>query len=67
MARKKSEKKAMPATAEKTRPVRLDLSPDLHRKLRMVAADEDKAMAELAREAVEIVIGERYDRLTKGR
>lgn len=51
MARKKAEKKEMPATAEsQTRPVRLDLPPDVHRLLRLLAADEDVSMASYARD-----------------
>jgi predicted HicB family RNase H-like nuclease len=53
MARKKTEKK-MPAEAEtKIRPVRLDLTPEVHRLLRLVAADEDVSMAAFARDIVE--------------
>jgi hypothetical protein len=54
MARKKTGKKAMPAAAEvETKPVRLDLSPDVHRLLRKVAADEGLSMAAYARKFLE--------------
>lgn len=59
MARRKSETPKMPATAEpKTKPVRLDLSPETHHMLRMVAAQENKPMAVFAREVVERVVTE---------
>lgn len=52
MARKKTEKEPMPAAEADvtTRPVRLDLPPDIHRLLRLVAADEDVSMASYARD-----------------
>lgn len=37
----------------KTKPVRVDLPPDVHRLLRLVAADRGVSMAALAREFVE--------------
>jgi plasmid stability protein len=53
MARKQTEEK-MPASAEpKIKPVRLDLDPELHRLLRLVAAHHDASMAAYAREALE--------------
>jgi predicted HicB family RNase H-like nuclease len=61
MARKKSEKSEMPATAEKTKPVRLDLSAETHRRLRVVAAEEGKSMSVFAREAIEQLVNERYE------
>jgi hypothetical protein len=62
MARKKSEQPKMPAVADeiKTKPVRLDLSPEIHQMLRVVAAEEGKPMAVFAREVVENVVRERY-------
>jgi hypothetical protein len=45
----------MPATAEpevKTKPVRVDLSPAVHKELRKAAADEEMSMAALARKLV---------------
>jgi predicted DNA-binding protein len=66
MARKKTEKIAMPATAEpKIKPVRLDLEADLHQMLRVVAAEQGKPMAVFAREVVEKVVREMY--ATRGR
>ena len=56
MARKKQEQE-VPATAEaKTKPVRLDLEPEVHRLLRLVAADDEKSMAAYARDVLEEVL-----------
>jgi predicted DNA-binding protein len=66
MARKKTEKKPMPATAEpKTKPVRLDLEPDLHQRLRVVAAEQGKPMAVFAREIVERTVDQLYGDRTR--
>lgn len=63
MAKKKTEPKPMPAIAEpKTKPVRLDLDPELHQMLRVVAAEQGKPMAVFARELVEKTIREMYGR-----
>jgi predicted HicB family RNase H-like nuclease len=63
MARKKAGKKPMPATAEvETKPVRLDLSPEVHRLLRIVAADEDMSMASYARRYLEVHLREEAKR-----
>jgi hypothetical protein len=62
MARKKPEQPTMPAVAEKTKPVRLDLSPEVHQMLRVVAAEEGKPMAVFAREVVEDLVRDRYER-----
>lgn len=54
--RKPTEEPEMPVTAEsepKTKPVRLDLTPEVHRLLRVAAALEGKPMALFARELVE--------------
>ena len=57
MARKRKDQAPMPATAETTiKPVRLDLSPEVHRLLRLVAAAAEKPMAVFAREAVENLV-----------
>lgn len=51
MAAKRSAKK-MPTIAEpesKTKPVRVDLAPAVHKALRRAAADRDMSMAALAR------------------
>ena len=62
MARKTG-KKAMPATADvETKPVRLDLPPDVHRLLRIVAADEDISMAAYARKSLEAHLREEVKR-----
>ena len=54
MARKRTEKRAMETTAEpKVKPVRLDLTPEVHRLLRLVAADAEVSMASYARDVVE--------------
>jgi hypothetical protein len=53
MARKQTtEKPAMPATAEKLRAVRLELSEPEHAALRIEAAKQDTSLARLARVAV---------------
>lgn len=49
MAKKKSDKeKSMPVTAESVvmRPVKIELGPELHRKLRFAAADDDLSMTQ---------------------
>ncbi len=54
MAPKRSPKK-MATIAEpetKTKPVRVDLVPAVHKALRRAAADEDKSMAALARKII---------------
>ena len=38
----------MPATAEEIKPVRLDLGPETHRQLRVVAAENGMSMASFA-------------------
>ena len=53
MARKKPEKKDMPATASETKFVRLELPIETHRALRLEAARQELSMAQLARIAVE--------------
>jgi predicted DNA-binding protein len=68
MARKKTEAQPMPATAEpetKTKPVRLDLPPDLHQMLRVVAAEQGKPMAVFAREIVEKTVREMHARRSR--
>ena len=69
MGRKRTEKPKMPAAAEpevKTKPVRLDLDPEIHRKLRVVAAEQGKTMAVFAREAVEKWVLDLYPKIGKG-
>jgi plasmid stability protein len=54
MARVRTKKTAMEAIADvKTKPVRVDLSPEVHRLLRLVAADSDMSMAAYARDFLE--------------
>ena len=63
MARKQAEKKVMPTETEtKTRPVRLDLPHDVHRLLRLVAADEETSMASFARDILEKLVREEAKR-----
>lgn len=62
MARVKKAQVKMPAATEvKTKPVRLDLDPELHQMLRVVAAKAGKPMAVFAREIVEQTVRELYD------
>jgi plasmid stability protein len=61
MARKKTEPPKMPVAEEvRTKPVRLDLDPELHQKLRVVAAKHGKPMAVFARELVEKAVNAEY-------
>lgn len=54
MARKQAGKSKMEETADpKLKPVRVDLAPDIHHLLRLVAASEDLSMAAYARMALE--------------
>jgi plasmid stability protein len=58
MARKK-EVKPMPATETALKAVRLELSPDIHKQLRIEAAKQDKSMAALVRDLVEDFLAKR--------
>jgi hypothetical protein len=58
MARKRTEKKEMVAAEPALRPVRLDLTPEIHRLLRLVSADEEMSMAAYARDALGTVLKE---------
>lgn len=61
MARTKKGHQKMPAATEaKTKPVRLDLDPDVHQMLRVVAAEAGKPMAVFAREVVETTVRRLY-------
>jgi hypothetical protein len=61
MGRKKTEPTKMPAAAEsKIKPVRLDLDPEVHRMLRVVAAEQGKPMSIFARELVEKTVRTLY-------
>ena len=55
MARKKATK-PVPATEVETKPVRLDLTPEVHRLLRIVSADAGQSMAAFARDIMESVL-----------
>lgn len=52
MGRKRSGGKQMPAIEERTKPVRLDLDPETHRLLRIVAVIAGSNMAAYARDLV---------------
>ena len=52
MAKKKSEAKDVPTVAS-TKPVRLELPPDMHRLLRLAAANAEVSMASYVRDIVE--------------
>lgn len=63
MARKKPEKKPVNVASEPAlRPVRVDLTPEVHRLLRLVAADEEVSMAAFARDALETTLREEAKR-----
>ncbi len=53
MAKKKTEATPVEAIAESTKPVRLDLSPETHRLLRLIAAFHGQSMASFARDLVD--------------
>jgi hypothetical protein len=64
MAKKKTESKEMAAIAEPVvKPVRLDLSPELHQMLRVVAAEAGSPMSVYARDIVEKTVRGRYKEL----
>lgn len=56
MAAKKKEEKKVQATESEVKPVRLDLSPEVHKLLRLVAADEGVSMAAFARDNIEVLL-----------
>jgi hypothetical protein len=66
MARKKTETPSMPAPAPAAmaadKPVRLILPPDVHRWLRLVAADDGTSMASYARDVIESHVREEIKR-----
>jgi hypothetical protein len=63
MARKKTEVKDVTTRAEPTlKPVRVELSGDVHRMLRKLAADDGVSMAAFARESVERMVREEFKR-----
>jgi plasmid stability protein len=66
MARDKPKGKQMPATIapeSKLKPVRLDLSGDVHRLLRKVAAEHGVSMAAYARDSLAVHLREEAQRL----
>jgi plasmid stability protein len=64
MARKKTEGKPMPTTATEpgTKPVRVELTDDLHRMLRKLAADDGVSMAAFTRDHLERFVREEFKR-----
>lgn len=62
MGKKKSGGEPVEATAESTKPVRLDLSEEAHRLLRLVGAYHGKSMASYARDLVEKHVREEAER-----
>ena len=63
MARAKKVEVKMPVAAAaevKTKPVRLDLDAELHKRLRIVAAEAGKPMAVFARDLVEETVNRLY-------
>jgi predicted HicB family RNase H-like nuclease len=57
MAAKSRKQEPAAAGSAKTRPVRVDLEPEVHKALRRKAADEDMSMAALARQIVASSLG----------
>ena len=53
MARARIEPQVPAASEPKLKPVRLDLTPEAHRLLRVIASMEDKSMSAFARDHVE--------------
>lgn len=65
MGRPKKGAKKVPAIADKTKPVRLDFPPDLHHKLRVVAAEAGQPMAVFCREHIERIVVGLWEERTK--
>jgi len=62
MGRKKPEQPKVPiaeTTEQDVRRVRLDITPEIHKKLRLAAAQDEKSMAEFARDALIFVLSQR--------
>lgn len=53
MAKKKAQDVTSPAIEASTRPVKVELTDELHRLFRLIAADQEISMAALARETIE--------------
>lgn len=63
MARNKTGAKNMTTASEAViKPVRVELADDVHRMLRMLAADEGVSMARLTRDIVEKVVRDEFKR-----
>jgi plasmid stability protein len=63
MARKKHELNEMTTAAETTlKPVRVELTDEIHRMLRKLAADDGVSMAAFARETVETIVKQEFKR-----
>jgi hypothetical protein len=63
VARQKTEAKKMATATELTiKPVRVELTDDVHRMLRKLAADEGVSMAAFARDNVERIVREEFKR-----
>lgn len=62
MARKKTEAKDMSAAETALKPVRVELTDDIHRMLRKLAADDGVSMASFARETMDRVVREEFKR-----
>jgi hypothetical protein len=62
MAVKRGRAKAQAAAEVKTRPVRVDLMPPVHKALRKAAAENETSMAALARKIISEQLGFRDDR-----
>lgn len=68
VARKKTGNPPMPAISDpKTKPVRLDLPPELHRLLRISAANLERSMSEHARHIVTEWLRDEANRKGPGR
>lgn len=68
MARKKMGAAEVTATVEpKTKPVRLDLEPDVHKLLRLAAAEADQSMAAYARERLSELLKAEVGKKPRGR
>ena len=62
MAAKRGHAKARAAAEVKTRPVRVDLMPPVHKALRKAAAENETSMTALARRIIAEQLGFRDDR-----
>ncbi len=58
--RRKGSAEPMEATAEKLRPVRLEVSEDLHKWIRREAAERDASLGETVRQVLSEVLGKKW-------